>query len=450
MTTALILVGHGSHISAETAGIVWRQVDALRALGVADEVTAAFWKEMPSFHNVFRSLCADDVTVIPLFTAQGYFTQTAIPAEMGILTPHPQPPLRKQRGGFKKQRVLTIRYARTLSEHPALDEIVKRRVADAYAALGSVPAQTAIAVIGHSTRRNAESRKATEAQAARLRAAGLAAQVEAVYLDDTPSIPDIYKLTSAPTLIAVPFFLAAGSHTTQDVPESLGLPEGLNHAVINGRTVYYTPPVGDDDTLPTMLLDLAREAGAPLYQAQPRGAWDGFPTAGRDALRAAVHAAGELRFGELRLTSTTVQVWDDCGEKEDISTPAALRARLREAPFRPLPTALGLPCGWRVDITHDAMLHAVVDTVYPVAVADWAAAQAGTLPVAPLAAVLARQTGIFRAISPMDAAEQAAWVARVCGGCACQPLWADNALPADAIPCAEACNLWLSRVLEER
>jgi sirohydrochlorin ferrochelatase len=89
MTTALILAGHGSHISAETAGIVWRQVDKLRAMGVADEVTATFWKETPSFRGVFNSLSAQDVTVVPLFTAQGYFTQTVIPAEMGILEPHP-------------------------------------------------------------------------------------------------------------------------------------------------------------------------------------------------------------------------------------------------------------------------------------------------------------------------------------------------------------------------
>ena len=82
--TALVLAGHGSHISPETAGIVWEQVDKLRALNVADEVTAAFWKETPSFHQVIDTLTADDMTIVPLFTAQGYFTQTVIPAEMGL------------------------------------------------------------------------------------------------------------------------------------------------------------------------------------------------------------------------------------------------------------------------------------------------------------------------------------------------------------------------------
>src|SRR5688572_3717410 len=82
--TALILAGHGSHISPETAGLVWRCVDAMRLWGAANEITAALWKETPSFHEVFNTLTADEITIVPLFTAQGYFTQTVIPAEMGL------------------------------------------------------------------------------------------------------------------------------------------------------------------------------------------------------------------------------------------------------------------------------------------------------------------------------------------------------------------------------
>ena len=42
-------------------------------MNAADEVTAAFWKELPSFHTVIDSLEADEITIVPLFTAQGYF-----------------------------------------------------------------------------------------------------------------------------------------------------------------------------------------------------------------------------------------------------------------------------------------------------------------------------------------------------------------------------------------
>src|SRR3954467_9379014 len=146
--TALVLAGHGSHISPETAGVVWQQVDKLRALNAADEVTAAFWKETPSFHQVIDTLAADDVTVVPLFTAQGYFTQTVIPAEMGLS------------GSLTERDGRTIRYTPTLSEHPYLARVVRERVATAIAQNGTDPSEIAVAIIGHGTRRSAESRRA--------------------------------------------------------------------------------------------------------------------------------------------------------------------------------------------------------------------------------------------------------------------------------------------------
>jgi sirohydrochlorin cobaltochelatase len=286
--TALILAGHGSHISPETAGIVWQQVDQLRVLNVADEVTAAFWKETPSFHQVIDTLSADDITIVPLFTAQGYFTQTVIPAEMGLS------------GRLTERDGRTIRYTPTLSEHPYLAQIVRERVSTALEQSGADPSDVAVAIIGHGTRRSAESRRATQEQADQVR--DLAAESFAIYLDDSPSIPDIYTLTNRPVIIAVPFFLALGSHTTIDVPAELGLPSGDSFGIVNGREVYYTLPVGVGDDLDHVILELARDSGAPLREPTSAGIWDGFPTAGRDPLIEAVRAAGWIEFGQLTLS----------------------------------------------------------------------------------------------------------------------------------------------------
>ncbi|MBZ0282170.1 MAG: hypothetical protein K8L97_15625 [Anaerolineae bacterium] len=436
VTTALVLAGHGSHITPETAGLVWSHVDALRMMGIADEVTAAFWKEQPSFQTVFNTLVAQDITVVPLFTAQGYFTQTVIPAEM------------KLNSAITHRDDCIIRYARTLNEHPYLGEVVRQRVSDAMQLLNLTPEKTAVAIIGHSTRRNPESRRATEAQAAQIRMLGLAGEVQAVYLDDSPEIAKIYTLTTAPNLIAVPYFLAAGSHTTLDVPNELGVTQLGVPQQVNGRTIYYTQPVGVDETLRTVILELAHEAGTPLREEFSTNVWTGFPSAGRTALIDAVQREGVMQFGELRLSCDEVRLWDDEAPHETIDHPAVLRARIREKPFRSLSTSTDLPRGWHVSITQPEMLHAVVETVYPGAVADWAAYQSGMLKVNPFEQVIQRQTGNYRQLANITNNQRSAVVQGVCAGCVRHPTWHHGESPGNYIPCPEPCNHWLSAALE--
>ncbi|HRE49516.1 MAG TPA: CbiX/SirB N-terminal domain-containing protein [Aggregatilineales bacterium] len=433
--TALILAGHGSHISAETAGVIWRAVDAIRVRGAADEVTAAFWKESPSFHAVFASLTATDITVIPLFTARGYFTKTVIPAEMGL------------HGALTKRDGRLIRYAKPLSAHPTLGTIVRERALSGIRRANVPPDQIAIAVIGHSTRRDPASRRATEDQAAALRALSIAAEVVAVFLDDAPSIPDVYTLTASPTLIAVPFFLAEGSHAALDVPARLGLERGQREGLINGRRLIYTDPVGTGESLVEIILDLAVAGGAALKTPSSAGFWCGFPQAGGNALIKAVEAAGVLPLGDLILSSTE-GVFAKDGQNnalaEIITTPDALRTRLRQpqSRFRPLPTAADLPRGWHVPLSSLADLPAVVETIYPGVVADWAAGRDGTFRAGSFGAAIARQTGMFRGLAEMSHARQGEIVASVCGRCVRRPTWFNGEL--GAIPCAEPCNVWLS------
>jgi sirohydrochlorin cobaltochelatase len=447
MKTALVLAGHGSHITPSTAGVVWKHVDALRAMGVADEITAAFWKEMPSFHSVIHSLNAEDITIVPLFTAQGYFTRTVIPAEMGL------------DGAITRRDGRTLRYTRTLSEHPYLASIVRRRIEDTLNSAHLRGSETAVAVIGHGTARNAESRNATESQASAIREAGVVAEVVAVYLDDTPAIPEIYSLTHAHNIIAVPYFLAPGSHTTLDVPRALGLPVGESVGSVQGRTVYYTPPVGTEESLREVILELAREDGQTLKHLSERtkpaeadctsvgadSAWRCFPAAGRERILREVEQKGEVIFGQLRLTRTEVTFDGDTGPYETLDNPAALRAWVRENPFRPLATSDDLPRGWRVQVTSPEMLHAVIETVYPGIVGQWDAMRSGLPIKQSLDEVATRQTGMFRRLAGFHKAEKI--VAQVCDHCALYPAWQSGAVRTGKIPCPEPCNFWMSRVL---
>jgi hypothetical protein len=126
--------------------------------------------------------------------------------------------------------------------------------------------------------------------------------------------------------------------------------------------------------------------------------------------------------------------------------PGALRNRVREQPFRPLATSTDLPVGWCVEVADPAMLHAIVETVYPGAVADWSASARGMFRTNTLKEVAARQTGMYRAMATLDPAVIEAVAAQVCGRCVRQPTWLNG--QASPIPCKEACNLWMTSALE--
>lgn len=430
---ALILAGHGSHISAETGGIVWRYVDRLRRLGVADEVTACFWKEAPAFSQVLDSVMAADIVVVPVFTAAGYFSGEVIPSEMGL------------RRGLNLRRNKRVTLTPTIGEHPQLETVVEARLRSMVAQHGLDPAQTAAAIIGHGTARNRQSRATAQQQAGRIRALNWLSQVEAVFLDDAPAIPSIFDMTTAAHIIALPFFIAEGSHVTQDIPRALGANGGAWPQFLNGRHVYYGEPVGKDELICQLILDLARATGLPFAADCPDGAWRGFPAAGSATLMEALETETILRFGQLLISKKRVSHIDGGSASIALTEPSALRKRVREAPFRPLPTRRDLPAGWHVELESPQDAQAVIETVYPGLIADWAAGQRGELATESLREIGTRQSGMFQNIHqlPVNVIERT--IELTCGDCIRQPTWRDGWQSAEAgPPCRSACNMWLA------
>ncbi len=173
-----------------------------------------------------------------------------------------------------------------------------------------------------------------------------------------------------------------------------------------------------------------------------------FPIVGRDELIEAVRVAGWIEFGQLTISLHEIRPTDldVTGEILDLTTPAALRDHLRREPFRPLATSTDLPRDWIVRIERRSQIQAVVETIYPGAVADWARRE--SLMVTPLADLAARQTGMYRQIAELSADRRADLIAHICDHCVRQPTWFDGS--RQPIPCAEACNYWMSRALETR
>ena len=119
--------------------------------------------------------------------------------------------------------------------------------------------------------------------------------------------------------------------------------------------------------------------------------------------------------------------------------------------FRPLKSAPNLQTGWRIVASDDKELDAVLNQLYPGAIADWYAAQQANPPVTHFREFTQRQSGMYRITTKLDDA-QAAQVTRACCAsqfCLKQRLWTVGQLapdsPADKsmIPCLEPCAVLL-------
>ena len=86
--TALILAGHGSTKNAQSSRHTRETAKRLQKRGIFKEVRAGFWKESPSFQEVFHGLEAKKAIVVPWFLTRGYFVEKVL-AEKFASTPIP-------------------------------------------------------------------------------------------------------------------------------------------------------------------------------------------------------------------------------------------------------------------------------------------------------------------------------------------------------------------------
>jgi hypothetical protein len=259
-------------------------------------------------------------------------------------------------------------------------------------------------------------------------------------LDAEPAINSIFHSSQQTNIIAVPFFLADGSHVSIDVPEALGIQYGDYPAAVEGFQLYYTPPVGTDESVCELILDLARESGLPFSSTEAKD-WTNFPQFGARELLDKLKNEHELHFGQLCLKFDAVYPIDS-SKVIKLKSSQSLRKHLRTNPYRPLAYSDDLPTDWLVTIEDPSHIPSVVETVYPQALADWANHQQGKLEIENLESLITRQVGDFRNLI-LDEQRIAETIESVCGRCTHQPLWADS--EGDKLPCPRACNFWLSQ-----
>ena len=137
------------------------------------------------------------------------------------------------------------------------------------------PHETTLFIAGHGTEQNENSRKAIERQANLIRAMGLYSDVQTIFMEEAPRIPECYALAQTTNVIVVPFFISDGMHVQEDIPALLGEPKRIiqqrlekgqptwrNPTGRNGKLVWYAAAVGTEPGLAEVILERVREASA--------------------------------------------------------------------------------------------------------------------------------------------------------------------------------------------
>ena len=262
----LIVLGHGTEQNADSAAPVYQHAAELRRRKIFAGVREAFWKQEPPIQNVLAELSSPRVFIVPLFISEGYFASEMIPRELGFAG---------------RSSVVTPRsslfYCSPVGSHDSMTAVILSRAREIVEKFpfprAPRPAETTLFIAGHGTEKNENSRKPVDRQVELIRALNLYGGVHAIFLEESPRIPECYRLAQTKNLVVAPFFISDGLHTQEDLPVLLGetraavrqrlaagQPTWRNPTEKNGKLVWYTPAIGSEPHLADVILERVREA----------------------------------------------------------------------------------------------------------------------------------------------------------------------------------------------
>ena len=229
--SALLIVGHGSTVNPDSSAPTLAHAAEIRRRNIFNDVQCAFWKEEPSLRDAIFLFDPDmikNVSVVPNFISEGYFTQTVIPRELelnGKVT--------------KRLNGQTWNYGEPVGNHPLMTELLVQRAREI--APGVPEKETSLLIVAHGTDLNENSAVAAKREAEKIRALGRYANVLNVYMEEFPLVSDWNVLTSSRNVVVVPFFISDGLHSYEDIPVLLGIAEPRHGESVHQRKRSTSP-----------------------------------------------------------------------------------------------------------------------------------------------------------------------------------------------------------------
>lgn len=251
--SALIPAAHGSRHDPAASAMVRAHAARLAARGGFDEVVGAFHQNTPHFSTVLDEVDANDFTVMPVMTSDGYFTTSFLPRELAR---------------NRKYGQVRVRRTKPVGTHPAITQLVKERMDSLISRLGLPSASTAVLIVGHGTPRNPQSRRATNHLARSLREAVSMPGVYTAFLDEEPKLETAIEGIPEPSVIVIPFLIGGSFHAGHDIRTRLGLkangdPSAPIVGLRDSRKIICDVAVGTLPGIADIIAEIARRYAQP-------------------------------------------------------------------------------------------------------------------------------------------------------------------------------------------
>ena len=233
---AVILAAHGSSKDVRINRPMFELAHRIKASGRFATATPAFLDGQPQMQHIVGEIGQNTIVVIPFMSSCGYYTDVVFPRHLA---------------SANKQ----IRIADPIGLHPDLSRLVHD---DIRMLVAQAPSASVI-VTGHGTRRNKKSCRTTIKLVQDLRQRLPGTDIRFAFIDQQPYVRHVIGNTADRDIIAVPFLMGLGAHTTNDLPRAFGyrdltadiLENALEFPYCwqtpiggNNRTVFFAQPVG--------------------------------------------------------------------------------------------------------------------------------------------------------------------------------------------------------------
>lgn len=259
---ALVLGAHGSMAAADSNRPLFDLAAAIAIKDIFATVTPAFLNGLPEMTDVMRLLPpaneVEKIVIVPAMTSVGYYLQSVIPKRLA------------QNGGHDDYSIFI---SPVVGMHEKIANLMTARVEKMIAANGLPVDDTTIVLIGHGTRRNANSSKSTYALLEQLKDLRPELNYEVAFLDQDPEADAVAAAITTRHKLLLPFLISRGPHTTVDIPVAFGLPSGPEVVFPNalttddGKVCVCDSPMGMYPEIADLCVELAiaeLEQGTPV------------------------------------------------------------------------------------------------------------------------------------------------------------------------------------------